>query len=187
MPDSVNGRVTASTLRNGLALCPAFQSGQCRNISCSLEHKCATVLRSGRVCDSPDHGGAGRGGRTGAGSSVCRRCRGRFFGYPLLQTFGQLCRGRGLFPVRHRRPDLRLQGRWHGTSRRSWTSSRCRTRTWSSTFPSSQPCREAESQAQAEAHVTLRPSTTAQESAAELRLVSGLSVKAQLACSWGLC
>ena len=29
--------MTASTLRNGLALCPAFQSGQCRSSSCSLE------------------------------------------------------------------------------------------------------------------------------------------------------
>ena len=70
--------MTASTLHNGLALCPAFQSGQCRSSSCSLEHKCATVLRSGRVCAvgilrqsaSTNHGGAGRENRTGAAEPV---------------------------------------------------------------------------------------------------------------------
>ena len=50
MPDSVNGRVTASTLRNGMALCPLWQSARCANQHCSMAHLCATVLRSGRVC-----------------------------------------------------------------------------------------------------------------------------------------
>ena len=50
MPDSINGRVMASTLCNGVALCPAWQSAKCRRENCSLAHLCAVVLTSGCVC-----------------------------------------------------------------------------------------------------------------------------------------
>ena len=47
MPDSVNGRVAASALRNGAALCPAWQPAKCKRENCSLTHLCAAVLKSG--------------------------------------------------------------------------------------------------------------------------------------------
>ena len=50
MPAQVNGRVCSAFLRNGMRLCPAFQSAACRAEQCALAHQCATVLRSGRVC-----------------------------------------------------------------------------------------------------------------------------------------
>ena len=50
MPAQVNGRVCSAFLRNGMRLCPAFQSAACRADQCALAHQCATVLRSGRVC-----------------------------------------------------------------------------------------------------------------------------------------
>ena len=50
MPAQVNGRVCSAFLRNGMRLCPAFQSASCRADQCALAHQCATVLRSGRVC-----------------------------------------------------------------------------------------------------------------------------------------
>ena len=50
MPAQVNGRVCSAFLRNGMRLCPAFQSASCRADPCALAHQCATVLRSGRVC-----------------------------------------------------------------------------------------------------------------------------------------
>ncbi|CAE7326591.1 clpC, partial [Symbiodinium sp. CCMP2456] len=50
MPAQVNGRVCSAFLRNGMRLCPAFQSQACRAANCALAHQCAAVLRSGRVC-----------------------------------------------------------------------------------------------------------------------------------------
>ena len=50
MPDSFNGRVTASTLRNGMAPCSLRQSARCAKQHCSVAHVRATVFRSGHVC-----------------------------------------------------------------------------------------------------------------------------------------
>ncbi|CAE7241463.1 clpC [Symbiodinium natans] len=50
MPAQANGRVLSAFLRNGSRLCPNFQLGRCRDDDCVLQHQCAAVLRSSRVC-----------------------------------------------------------------------------------------------------------------------------------------
>ena len=62
MPDQLQGKVLTATLKNGKAICPEFQTGECPNPAdnCSFGvHLCAILQKSGRAC----------GGKHGAG--VC--------------------------------------------------------------------------------------------------------------------
>lgn len=52
MPSSFQGRTMSAFMKNGTPLCSAFQSGVCGRSEdeCRGTHRCAAVLRSGRVC-----------------------------------------------------------------------------------------------------------------------------------------
>ena len=56
MPE-IEGKLLAPKMRNGNLLCAAFQLGPCKD-SCPYEHRCAALLKSGRVCGDPKHGAA---------------------------------------------------------------------------------------------------------------------------------
>ena len=54
------GRNIVSQLRDGTALCAAFQTGRCRvsGRSCDAgQHRCGHLLKAGRVCGSFQHSG----------------------------------------------------------------------------------------------------------------------------------
>ena len=59
MPASLNGRTMSAFMKNGDPLCAAYQQGLCgRDESvCLGKHRCAAVLRSGRVCGGAHAGG----------------------------------------------------------------------------------------------------------------------------------
>ena len=62
MPDQLQGKVLTATLKNGKAICPEFQTGECPNPADNCPfgvHLCAILQKSGRAC----------GGKHGAG--VC--------------------------------------------------------------------------------------------------------------------
>lgn len=52
MPSAIQGRTMSAFMKNGTPLCSAFQSGVCGRSEdeCRGAHRCAAVLRSGRVC-----------------------------------------------------------------------------------------------------------------------------------------
>ena len=52
MPDVLCHRQLSSFLKDGTLLCGAYQLGQCSQweINCGAAHRCAVLLRSGRVC-----------------------------------------------------------------------------------------------------------------------------------------
>ena len=51
MPTSVQGKVLSAFMKNGVALCGGYQVGLCDSPStCGGEHKCAVLLKQGRVC-----------------------------------------------------------------------------------------------------------------------------------------
>ncbi len=52
MPDSIGGKLTTAYMRNGTALCGAYQIGLCSDDlpHCQGAHKCAIALRTGRAC-----------------------------------------------------------------------------------------------------------------------------------------
>eukprot|EP00435_Cladocopium_sp_Y103_P057484 s4_g19.t1 len=52
MPASVNGKVMSSFMKNGAALCGAYQTNVCQNPkgSCPGRHACAVMRASGRAC-----------------------------------------------------------------------------------------------------------------------------------------
>ena len=59
MPASINGRTMSSFMKNGDPLCAAYQQGLCGRDEevCLGKHRCATVLKSGRVCGGKHPGG----------------------------------------------------------------------------------------------------------------------------------
>ena len=59
MPASVNGRTMLSFMKNGDPLCAAYQQGLCgrEEAVCLGKHRCAAVLKSGRVCGGHHAGG----------------------------------------------------------------------------------------------------------------------------------
>ena len=66
MPRQIGGKRLSATLRDGVLLCAAFQSGNCatRGDSCADgRHRCAVLLQSGRIC----------GGTHGAGECRVKR------------------------------------------------------------------------------------------------------------------
>ena len=58
MPASIAGRTMSDHMKDGSALCAAFQKGRCGRLpeECKGKHRCAAVLRSGRVCGGNHHG-----------------------------------------------------------------------------------------------------------------------------------
>ena len=51
MPTSVQGKVLSAFMKNGVALCGGYQVGLCDSPgTCGGEHKCAVLLKQGRVC-----------------------------------------------------------------------------------------------------------------------------------------
>ena len=58
MPASIAGRTMSDHMKDGSALCAAFQEGRCGRLpeECKGKHRCAAVLRSGRVCGGNHHG-----------------------------------------------------------------------------------------------------------------------------------
>ena len=57
MPSAIQGRTMSAFMKNGTPLCSAFQSGVCgRSEECRGAHRCAAVLRSGRVCGGREPG-----------------------------------------------------------------------------------------------------------------------------------
>ena len=52
MPDFIAGKLTTAYMRNGTALCGAYQLGLCSDDlpNCQGAHKCAIALRTGRAC-----------------------------------------------------------------------------------------------------------------------------------------
>jgi len=66
MPDQLNGKLLTATLKNGRAICPEFQTGECPNPAdeCPFGvHLCAILQKSGRAC----------GGKHGAGVCTIKR------------------------------------------------------------------------------------------------------------------
>ena len=59
MPASINGRTMSSFMKNGDPLCAAYQQGLCGRDEevCLGKHRCAAVLKSGRVCGGKHPGG----------------------------------------------------------------------------------------------------------------------------------
>ncbi len=52
MPDEVQGKVLSAYLKSGEALCGAYQLGRCQlnEKDCTGQHRCAVLLKSGRIC-----------------------------------------------------------------------------------------------------------------------------------------
>ena len=52
MPDEVQGKILSAYLKSGEALCGAFQLGRCQleEKNCTGQHRCAVLLKSGRIC-----------------------------------------------------------------------------------------------------------------------------------------
>lgn len=52
MPDEINGKVLSAYLKSGEPLCGAFQLGRCQleETDCTGQHRCAVLLKSGRIC-----------------------------------------------------------------------------------------------------------------------------------------
>eukprot|EP00435_Cladocopium_sp_Y103_P054452 s2532_g17.t1 len=58
MGQKVNGKAVAKTMRDGTALCPAFQQGNCKHKGASCPkgaHKCGVVTKGQRICNSANH------------------------------------------------------------------------------------------------------------------------------------
>ena len=53
MPCQMGGKRLSATLRDGVLLCAAYQSGECAtkgNSYADGRHRCAVFLQSGRIC-----------------------------------------------------------------------------------------------------------------------------------------
>eukprot|EP00435_Cladocopium_sp_Y103_P072343 s416_g40.t1 len=59
LDQKVNGKVVAKTMRDGTALCPAFQQGNCKHKGALCPkgaHKCGVVTKGQRICNAANHG-----------------------------------------------------------------------------------------------------------------------------------
>ena len=83
MPDQLNGKVLTATLKNGLAICPEFQTDECPNPAddCPFGvHLCAILQKSGRACCLQHQEGS-------CGGLVITSCP-QTFGYPGARSLG---------------------------------------------------------------------------------------------------